>query len=787
MEMLISEYLSPLNPHAAGLVAFLQFLFFLWFAGLIAYMIWLIITRKHIRNLEDVRPLAAARRERNPDLEEEDESDEAHAAFSKYCNSKSIPQASHVANHFKAIFLAGWTETRLEPGDLINYTISSLMRWNGLIRSVMAIFIVIGLLGTIFGLADSITILAPSLDVVTADTTSQENTKKITNALGNLLGSMKGAMAPSIWGIGFTILGVLLYGCHVHLFCHPVNSGLKRLTFTVWIPRLYPTTSQKLIRTLQESEQQMRRGYDTATRVGELVETVQDNISEFNENLRRANDITQPLSDSASQLNATANTLNSSFVQSLTTFSDRFSENVQHLTSFQGEIRSLYEQIADESMLFQAGANHRLDEQNQKLATTLNALKSYEEAYVASRQELDETLRQFINEAKEANTSLNANNRHLLEDIKHQLNLDLQSLQQVLDNRLSALVDRFNRFETPLANAADKIETIVENFAKLSQGTVENLQQQFEKQNDNNRDQLDAISDLNRKIVSLLVTLDESSSEHGTAVQALSENVVSLTEEVRPLSDSIQSLTSDAGDLSRAIVAIGEQVESISATSRQLVEQTREATQSLSNDTGVLSKSVESIGEEVETLGTISQHLAEKADVATKSLASDAGGFATAIEAIETQVDGLTTSFHELISITDSVTQSLTSDSGSFGKSVAAVENHVKSLGHTASAIEALVEKSGANSESLSDSMGSIHEHIELLGATTQRLIEKADVTALTAEISLLREAIKEIAQHGETLAESARATATQTPDRNPNESSSNRGSSWSIFKKKQD
>ena len=183
-----------------------------------------------------------------------------------------------------------------------------------------------------------------------------------------------------------------------------------------------------------------------------------------------------------------------------------------------------------------------LNEQNQKLTATLDTLKNYEEAYVASRQELDDTLRQFINEAKEANTSLNAKNRQLVESIQQQLSLDLTSVQDVLDKRLNAIVDRFNRFETPLANAAGKIETIVENFAKLSQGTIQNLQQQFEKQNVNNQIQLDAVSNLNQEIVSLLVRLDESSSVHGSAVQALSENVDALTAEV-PAALSFDSIS----------------------------------------------------------------------------------------------------------------------------------------------------------------------------------------------------------------------------------------------------
>jgi hypothetical protein len=91
---------------------------------------------------------------------------------------------------------------------LNDHTTSNLFKWNVPLSSVLAIFIVIGLLGTLFGLAGSLMELASALQASAPGTDSMENSEKMTE--------MKGALAPSIWGIFFTL--------------------------TVWVPQLYRTT-----------------------------------------------------------------------------------------------------------------------------------------------------------------------------------------------------------------------------------------------------------------------------------------------------------------------------------------------------------------------------------------------------------------------------------------------------------------------------------------------------------------------------------------------------------------
>ena len=637
------EYLFPENLIAFGIIWVLIGFFSIWFIGLVIYWRWLRTEQKRIEKNQDVQPLVTARQERDRGREDNDQKADPENTFSEFCEESSLNRRSPITKHLKAIFLAGWDETRLEGSELINHTTSELFKWNNLFRSMLAVFIVIGLLGTLFGLADSLTGLSPPLrESVASESTiennekraanqsSTENSKKMVQALSELLDKMKGALAPSIWGIIFTIIGVILYGIYLQLACHPVKSILERSTLTLWIPQLYPTTSQKLIQTLQQSESQMQKGFETAAQFSESVEKVHDNIGEFNESLTQVRAITQPLSDSVVQINkaasdisTAADTLNTGFTESLDTFSKEFTSSVIHLTGFQDEIRSLHQQFQEAANQklnqFQEAANQKLDQQietlnkqDQNLTTTVEVLKNCEKLYVESCQQIDETLQEFLNKTNEANASIEASNREFLDGINttnrewiteiqaqlktelaiiqptlkeelktlsEQLTLDLKEVQGSLDERLTALTDQLKFFQLPIEKTADQIEGVIGSFTTIMEGVVNNLQSEFQKQNETINQQnesyeaqLTGVKSLNESVKNLLTQLDESSKNQKEAVNTLGTNVGGLTTDIQSLDAAIKSFTSDSGDISQSVGAIKGHVETLGNASRELVQ-----------------------------------------------------------------------------------------------------------------------------------------------------------------------------------------------------------------------
>ena len=541
MHPFFSEYLSPTNPFASGIVTLLQYSFSIWCVGLIVYGLWSFIRWIQMRNNQNIQPLVTARQERDLGREDSDPITDAENVFHEFCKkpflerspipflAKRFPipflaKRSPITKHLKAIFLAGWTESRLEVGELINHTTSNLFRWNSLFRSVLAVFIVLGLLGTLFGLTDSLTELSPALKESAVNETSTENSERMTQALSVLMDKIKGAFAPSIWGIIFTVLGVLLYGIYLQIACHPVKSILERLTLTVWVPQLYPTTSQKLNQTLQQSESQMQKGFETAAQFSESVKKVHDNIGEFNESLTQVSAITQPLSDSVVQINkaasdisTAADVLNTGFTESLDKFSKEFASSVNHLTGFQDEIRSLHQQFQEASNQKLDQQTQKLEQQNQNLATTLEVLKNYERLYVDSCQQIDDTLQEFLNKTNEANANIEVTNREFLERINatnrewiteiqvqlkteltiiqptlkeelktlsDELTSNLKEVQGTLNEGLKALTNQLNFFQLPIERTANQIEGIIESFTGIMETVVNDLQSEFQKQNE---------------------------------------------------------------------------------------------------------------------------------------------------------------------------------------------------------------------------------------------------------------------------------------------------------------
>lgn len=681
MLLSFSEYLSPTNPIALGILTFLIGFFLVWFIGLLKYWHWLWIEWKQIENNQNIQPLVAARQARDQGRKDNDQKADPENAFSEFFNESSFNKRSPIANHLKAIFLAGWDETRLEVGELINHTTSALFKWNNLFRSMLAVFIVIGLLGTLFGLTDSLTRLSPVLNERVANQTSiensdleesvvneaaKENNEKMTKALSDLFNDIKGAFAPSILGIIFTILGVILYGIYLQSACHPVKSILERLTLTVWVPQLYPTTTQKLNQTLQQSESQIQKGFETAAQFSESVEKVEDNISEFNESLAQAGAITQPLSDSVTQINkaasdigTAADTLNTSFAENLDTFSKEFTSSVTHLTGFQDEIRNLhqhFQEAANQKLnQFQEAANQKLDQQiealnkqDQNLTTTVEVLKNSEKLYIDSCRQIDNTLQEFLKKTTEASEHIETTNKRFLEGINTgnrewlseiqtqlkadlaiiqptlkaelttltgQLTSDLKEVQEILDERLTGLTGQLKFFQLPIEKTADQIEGIIGSFTRIMEGIVNNLQSEFQKQNviikeqnEKYEEQLTGVKSLNERVVNLLDQLDESSKNQKEAVNTLSTNLSGLTTDIKNLDVAINSFTSDSGAIRHSIATIEEHTERLGMASQQFVEKVDKA------DVTPLTDNIERLNTAINEISQNSRTLANTVD-----------------------------------------------------------------------------------------------------------------------------------------------------------------------------
>lgn len=579
----IYQYLKPDNPLAQGIVYALNALFVLWFFLLLWNLVWALIYRRQIERCEDVsqlleretgpREAGGVRLLELPPITRSKPSEsvlhspaEGERIFDGFREARKLEDKNPIARHLRAIFIAGWNESQLDARSLIKNTADRLFRGNSLLRSLLSIFIILGLLGTLLGLADTLASLISWLQEG-----AQLNSNTLSQGLQRLLTPLKGAFAPSILGVFLTILGVVLFAFYVRYIALPAGNLLERVTLTVWIPQLVPTASQKLLDKLQLSERQMQRSFAAAQEVAEFAENIQSKTGAFNQTLGRTTSALMQMTEIADHLGA---------------FSQNFVEGVKALVPFQQDLRTLYQQMVSESRAFQESVQRnitgaedfqrriqeQLGSQHQQLARILGALQSYEAAYVASRERIDEKLETVLTQAELAFQNLSRRNEEIgqaldnalgkplradltqsLSGVQKTLDEQLGQVESTLQVQLSSLGDRLRSLDAPLNDAATKFTDTFHNFNEHTDEWRTTLQREFIQQNETNQSQLRRLEMLSQQIPELLQQLSSSSNNFSESSNLFAERGQQLSQHVTALSENIAALQRSVDMLSEKV------------------------------------------------------------------------------------------------------------------------------------------------------------------------------------------------------------------------------------------
>lgn len=553
------QFLIPDNPVALGVLGFLALLFIAWLLFLIWEWFRLRRNKKGIRDSEAVGVLEnvlkqqiALRRTKasvvditQKGLTEKQEESSVDVALEDFFTTAGIRSGSTIRGHIRAIFEAGWNNSQLQIEPLIKNTARRLFSRNGLLRSILSLFIIVGLLGTLFGLAHSLTELLPLMP----DGTQLTNTVAA-QGLGKILTRLRGAFAPSIWGVGLTIIGVLLFSFYLKS-CQSVVDELERLTLTVWVPRLYPNPFQQQLITLIETEDLIRKNRAHIQSVASFASHIKEDVEGFGTEIRNARTTIANLNESSSQINE---------------FAISFAESVGKLAPFQEELSRLYSKMMHDSKVFQDGVTQSLIDtgqvqreardtvvqQSEQLEKVIGRLHSYENAFVDSHQELDTILKAVMVDAQKAYQDIGERNREIIEAINSSLSVPLRgdligkltTLNEVVTTKLSSLLDRFGSFETPIKTSAQKFEQIVGTIDSRASELMARLQHEYQKQSEANVDQLKKLESLNQQLVSFIETLTSVTSRQETSYTTLSTALPGLEQTLTTLNDNLRNVIS---------------------------------------------------------------------------------------------------------------------------------------------------------------------------------------------------------------------------------------------------
>jgi hypothetical protein len=416
--------------------------------------------------------------------------EEAERVFTAHISSTQISRRHPVAVHLQAILTSGYCDSALEVPELVRKTEEEVCRLDGFLRSTIGLFIILGLFGTLFSVADAILML----------TSAQRPEIK------DFLTELKGAFAPSLLGVAISILWVILQATVAYPLRSRFRVRLRERTVCVWITRLRPSTSQRIT-------EAARHTLDAAGKVVAFA-------AEIEENSERWSRAVGSSSEAATTIAAAMGEMNAAVGSSRTVVETTLSELERKLQGFStalGEWNSIRDRIAE----FQAAVTQFQQHQ----AETENRIRDIAIYLASTTGEIHSGLKQSLNELQSATASLfvpvsaaadkltdigagfTTTSAGLLDGLKTELASQISTLQSAHQQSLAAVQGFFNAMSEVL-RAKDEI------FVRQMQ----NLKEPFETAAGNLRDASSTaiiqwntmIQDFNRRSDNLIAAIRET-------------------------------------------------------------------------------------------------------------------------------------------------------------------------------------------------------------------------------------------------------------------------------------
>lgn len=516
----IYSYLFP-TEIIAQIVILFQFVFFIFwlFYLFISQLAFLKKMSSELSNSEDINELSGLLRKRYLQNNETSEEmtmvspKEADSKLKNFCKEKKVSENSPIYKHLRAIFFTGFNESQMNVETLIKNTTNRIVARQTTLRYLISLFIILGLLGTLAGLASSLYELSSILPG-----TEQLSDEDLKNGLKTLLGKLSGAFTPSLLGVIFTVLTMVVY-TFLQNYGYRIIQRLEHQTLTNWIPNLIPTPSQRLLDKLYLSEKQMEKNFAAAEKVAEFAAQVGSETSELGTNIKNANSSLKDLTETAARLGEFTTT----FTQNLDNFALNFKDSVDRLSPVTAGLTELYQKILDDSQKFQENVKQTLDDsqtfrshvqeefgqQSKQLETLFNSLKLYETAYLENRQSTDEKIQATLSAAEKALDNLSQQNelfvrelietvgKPLREELKTELvnvtealnqitndsNTALGTLSQNIGSEIQSVATKLGNLHNPIEDAATFIEATSTGFESRTQNFLEKIRQEFQNNN----------------------------------------------------------------------------------------------------------------------------------------------------------------------------------------------------------------------------------------------------------------------------------------------------------------
>lgn len=462
--------------------------------------------------------------------------------------------------HLKAIYDSGRKSSRLDADLLVKNTVNKIFTSVDSIKTSISLFLVIGILGTLAGLAISIGGFHGANFVMsgTGGTTADE--------LSLLFGNLRGAFAPSMWGIFFTIVFVFGYYWKIQEGC--INKVTEKLTINTiryWLPTLYPTDFQRGDQSLvklnaaianadginqgvRDLESNLNSSNQTLVQLAKVSDSIQtatekfdkstDKIAEVKalyEELKRNNESfgksLQELINSASENQKTSYEEYQKIIDQK--YANLISENQKLKDSMVQYFDALSDALDKQNNAFASGLQSQIeswqatmDSQNERLTEVVTQLKSYDAGFFQSINESQEALLKSIDinrRSAEANQLLAEKLREFEEKLLDRQNELMVQIAAPMNEQLAKIASSIGRIQDPLDDTAKKISAMADKFVDHMERTLMPINQLVQAMQTQQNSLIESEDNLKALVVSIRSMMETFGREHSAMMASLAK------------------------------------------------------------------------------------------------------------------------------------------------------------------------------------------------------------------------------------------------------------------------
>lgn len=482
-------------------------------------------------------------------------------AFSKYEESLGKNDKNFVLfEHLKAIYDAGAQSSRLDADLLVKNTVDKIFTGVDSLKTSISLFLVMGILGTLVGLAISIGGFSGGNFVMSGQNGATAD------ELSLLFNNLRGAFAPSMWGGFFTIVFVFSYSWKIQEGC--INKVAEKLTINTiryWLPNLYPTDFQKGEQSLvklkatianadginsgvRDLEKNLTSSNATLQQLSKVSDSIQQASQKFDESTDKITKL-KVLYDELKQANQTFNSSVTKLVYSAlqeqkTSYQDYMKVVEKNCADVQSANQDMKEQMIQyfdaltevlkkQNNSFSTGFQHQintwkvtLEQQNSQLKQVISQLQSYDENFFQTVNESKDALNKSIevnrkaamdNQAlaeklREFEDKLLHRQDELMAQISQPMTETLKDMTSVMNQKLSSISEALQHIQNPLNETTKQISQMADNNYQAFQKTADHLNTAIEELK-NQKNQINSHDEFKEMIVMMAGKQGGASSE----------------------------------------------------------------------------------------------------------------------------------------------------------------------------------------------------------------------------------------------------------------------------------